>query len=205
MRKLKGRPSSEEQAAHQEHLLAVSRDEFLANGYNATSIDAIARKAGISKLTIYRRFAGKEGLFLAVADRVVLASTRLPDVRTDDRPPAEVLAEFASAILEGYLAPESLAIIRLVITEALQFPEVARRYYEQAVQTLEPLVRYLAALDGEGVLVIGDPPRAALTFTSLCMDGVRFLIMPAPAVGEPRQAWCRDVTRIFLEGHRRRE
>lgn len=201
-KKLKGRPSAEEQTLHQEHVLEVSEAEFLANGFSGTSIDAIARKAGVSKLTLYRRFTNKDGLFLAVAMRAVADScSHIPSVRTEDRPAAEVLVDFAIEILNGYLAPRSLAITRLAIAEAPQFPDVARTYYEQTSKSLAPLVEYLQRLGTAGALSIPDPHRAAMTLTSLCMDGARFLIFPAPTTQEERLAWCREVVHVFMTGH----
>lgn len=201
MKKLKGRPSGDEQTLHQEHVLEVSEAEFLANGYSGTSIDAIARKAGVSKLTLYRRFTNKEGLFLAVAMRAVADSSHIPSVRTDDRPAVDVLTDFAVEILNGYLAPKSLAITRLVVAEAPQFPDIARNYHEQASKSLAPLAAYLRWLGTNGALAIPDPDRAAMTLTSLCMDGVQFLMFPAPTTVEERLAWCRAVVRIFMTGH----
>ncbi|BAI74813.1 transcriptional regulator (plasmid) [Azospirillum sp. B510] len=201
LKKLKGRPSGDEQPLHQEHVLDVSEAEFLANGYSGTSIDAIARKAGVSKLTIYRRFSSKEGLFLSVALRALTDSNHIPSVSADDRPVEEVLTNFATEILNGYIAPRNLAITRLVVGEAPQFPDIARKYHEEAAKSLKPLVNYLRRLGLEGTLSIHDPDRAAMTLTILCMDGIRFLIFPTQTTPEERLAWCREVVRVFMNGH----
>ena len=52
-----------------ESILAAAKRAFLANGFGAVSMDAIARDAGVSKATVYAHFVGKEELFGAVIGR----------------------------------------------------------------------------------------------------------------------------------------
>ena len=47
-------------------ILAAAERAFLAQGFGAVSMDAIARAAGVSKATVYAHFAGKEELFGAI-------------------------------------------------------------------------------------------------------------------------------------------
>lgn len=59
-----------------ERILGSAAEVFLANGFHATSLDAIARAAGASRATVYQYFAGKEEIFRelsALAERDVLA------------------------------------------------------------------------------------------------------------------------------------
>lgn len=53
-------------------ILDAATHAFLAEGYEATSIDAIATSAGISKKTFYARFASKADLFEAFATRFIV-------------------------------------------------------------------------------------------------------------------------------------
>src|SRR5271165_4750911 len=56
-------------ASKAESILAAAKRSFLAAGFGAVSMDAIAREAGVSKATVYAHFAGKEELFGAVIAR----------------------------------------------------------------------------------------------------------------------------------------
>lgn len=204
LKKLRGRPSKEAQAEYEEHLLQVATEEFLQLGYAAATIDGIARKAGISKLTIYRRFEGKEGLFLTVAERAIRQESTFPGIPTADREPSEVLQAFARATYDSVTSAGSLALTRMAIASAQDFPDVAQRYYSGTLEALAPLASYLATLSKQGVLAISDPLQAALNFTNLSMGGVRFLVMQ-PLPGEERDIWCAEVTRLFMDGYRRRD
>src|ERR1700733_10742488 len=54
------------QISRLDHLLAVGRREFLANGYQRTSVDGIGKAAGVSKQTIYRHFNDKSDILRAI-------------------------------------------------------------------------------------------------------------------------------------------
>ena len=57
--------------ASRESILAVTRSRFLAEGYAATTIGAIAADAGVSVETVYKAFGNKAGLARAVFDRAL--------------------------------------------------------------------------------------------------------------------------------------
>src|SRR6266446_9807488 len=66
-----GRPSRLESAQLSDRILDVATMLFLSHGFGATSIEAVAKRAGISKRTFYHRFRGKEVLFEAVVRRLI--------------------------------------------------------------------------------------------------------------------------------------
>ena len=55
--------------ARREQLISVARGLFAERGYEATSIEEVAQRAGVSKPVVYEHFGGKEGLYEAVVDR----------------------------------------------------------------------------------------------------------------------------------------
>ena len=54
-----------------EQLIAVGRSVFAERGYEATSVEEIAERAGVSKPVVYEHFGGKEGLYAVIVDREV--------------------------------------------------------------------------------------------------------------------------------------
>ena len=54
-----------------EQLIGVGRSVFAQRGYEASSIEEIAERAGVSKPIVYEHFGGKEGLYAVVVDREV--------------------------------------------------------------------------------------------------------------------------------------
>src|SRR5258706_6008183 len=68
-----GRPSRLESAQLSDRILDVATALFLSDGFGATSIEAVAKRAGISKRTLYHRFNGKEMLFEAGVPAAIAA------------------------------------------------------------------------------------------------------------------------------------
>jgi AcrR family transcriptional regulator len=52
-----------------QQLLDIGRSLFAERGFEATSIEEIAARAGVSKPVVYEHFGGKEGLYAVVVDR----------------------------------------------------------------------------------------------------------------------------------------
>jgi len=129
-----------------EQILDAAKRLFIEQGYGSTSMDAIAAVAGVSKATVYAHCDGKQALFAAVTEREcrrVTARMEIPgDVDTLALYPA--LRRIADSFLDAIFAPESLALLRMVIAESGRFPALGRIFYECAPGlTLASVVRYL--------------------------------------------------------------
>src|SRR5579871_5240917 len=79
-----------------EQLLEVGRTLFAERGFDATSVEEIAAKAGVSKPVVYEHFGGKEGLYAVVVDREMRT---LLDMVTSGHP-RELIEQAALALLE---------------------------------------------------------------------------------------------------------
>lgn len=84
-------------AERRTQLLEVGREVFAANGYEATSIEEVAQRAGVSKPIVYEHFGAKEGLYAAIVDRemddlVGRVSVAIEEGRSRARFEAAVLA-----------------------------------------------------------------------------------------------------------------
>jgi AcrR family transcriptional regulator len=84
-----------------EQLLDVGRSLFAERGFDATSVEEIAQRAGVSKPVVYEHFGGKEGLYAVVVDREMLS---LLDAVTgalgSSGHPRELLERAAFALLD---------------------------------------------------------------------------------------------------------
>lgn len=56
-------------AERRQQLLTVAREAFASGGYEATSLDEVAQRAGVSKPIVYEHFGSKEGLYATVVER----------------------------------------------------------------------------------------------------------------------------------------
>lgn len=142
---------------------------FLENGYARTSVDKIVQEAGGSKATIYKYFKNKRELFNAVIDRIVTHRSQT-DIDIDDPNPEKALLDFARRRVDVVFSPEHIALMRLVIAEGPNSPEVAEAYYEHGpAQSYRTLSRYFRIQNERGKLNIKDPDEAAYHFSALLM------------------------------------
>lgn len=152
-----------------ESILAAAWQSFLARGFGAVSMDAIAREAGASKATVYAYFASKEELFGAVIAREGEQYFRgFSAGELDPRAVEASLAEIARRFLDLVLSPDAIAINRIIISEAARFPQLGEVFWragpERTRVQIEAFLRRAAAA---GTLAVADTRVAAEQFVAL--------------------------------------
>jgi TetR/AcrR family transcriptional regulator, mexJK operon transcriptional repressor len=144
-------------------IMLAAKDLFTRQGFGATSMDAIARTANVSKATLYAHFSGKEELFAATVSHACRAQSRLlsaPDA--DDLELAEALSEIGRNFLSLILSPQAIAIFRVVIGETARFPDLGRIFFESGLNQMRAtLSAFLGKAAECGRLDIEEPLRAA--------------------------------------------
>ena len=144
-------------------IVLAAKDLFTSQGFGATSMDAIARKANVSKATLYAHFSGKEELFAAIVSHACRAQSRLlsaPD--TGDMELTEALSEIGRNFLSLIVSSQAIAIFRVVIGETARFPDLGRIFFESGPNQMRAtLSAFLAKAAERGRLDIADPWRAA--------------------------------------------
>ncbi|WP_240662692.1 TetR/AcrR family transcriptional regulator [Streptomyces sp. WAC 06738] len=83
-----------------EQLVDVARTLFAARGFEATSVEEIASKAGVSKPVVYEHFGGKEGLYAVVVDREMRQLLDMVAGALTAGHPRELLEQAAFALLD---------------------------------------------------------------------------------------------------------
>jgi TetR/AcrR family transcriptional regulator, mexJK operon transcriptional repressor len=150
-------------------VLDAAASLFMAHGYGAVSMDAVARAAGVSKATLYAYFSSKDQLFATIIgeacrQKIALAEL-LPADATD---PCAALAAFGGRLLRFFLEERPLAIHRVVIAESTRFPELGRAFYDNGPAALfRTLAEWLAGQTGAGRLAITDAGMAAEQFVGM--------------------------------------
>jgi AcrR family transcriptional regulator len=163
-----GRPRRELVGEVDERILDAARRVFLERGLSGASIDEIASLARAGKPTIYARFPSKEALFTAVVMRNVSAIVgRFEGHIPAGRSIEERLTRFGVTLLDWALTGDTVDLMRVGISEARRFPDLASGVQGMARQCGEgavgQLLNDMAQSDGLGTLPAFAPERLATT------------------------------------------
>jgi TetR/AcrR family transcriptional regulator, mexJK operon transcriptional repressor len=203
-----GRPSRAASEQLGELILDAAAQMFLARGFGATSIEAVAQHLRISKRTFYHRFKDKEALFAAVVHRIIQRLRPAGNIPLIEGADLEAILErFATIILQAALSPQAIALHRLIVAESARFPELARVLaHEGAAEEANTLVAGI--LDREvtaGRIRIDDTRFAAQQFLQMVVALPQRHAMGLGKAMSPRELreWPRKVSNLFLYGCRR--
>lgn len=203
-----GRPSRAESARLSDRILDVATTLFLDDGFGATSIEAVAKRAGISKRTFYHRFHGKEELFEAVVRRLIERWMPPFDTALLEAPSlAEALRHAAEYMLAVALTPQALALHRIMTAEGARFPGLARILHELgAAAGIERIARHLEQRIAAGEIGAIDPRFAAEQFIVMAITGPRRRALGLGAPFDPAELrrWVDGTVSLFLDGCRSR-
>uniref|UniRef100_E6VF69 Regulatory protein TetR n=2 Tax=Rhodopseudomonas palustris TaxID=1076 RepID=E6VF69_RHOPX len=161
-------PSGENRKLRQ--VLGAARKLFTTHGFDVTSMDAIAREAGVSKATLYVHFASKDALLSALVDdecrSIGPQMLWQPDGRPIELEPA--LRAIARDYTAFFLDDRGLKLHRLVMSNAARFPKMAEVFMAAGPRRCEQEVAtFLRAAVAQQLLRIPDIGLAATQFLSL--------------------------------------
>ncbi|MBD1833446.1 MULTISPECIES: TetR/AcrR family transcriptional regulator [unclassified Coleofasciculus] len=157
-------PKQDGLAEKAEQILTGAMQEFLVHGYAATSMDRVAKTAGVSKPTVYTYFQDKEGLFTALVQRFAQRKFSIIQRFLPSEGDAFVVLRqlLTKALNEIICDGEEIALLRLIIGESGRFPELAQIFVRTLVKPgVETLSQYLASSPN---LKIADPEATARIF-----------------------------------------
>ncbi len=204
-----GRPTREESEQLSERIIEVAHRLMLERGYAATSIESIARAAGVAKRTLYDRFADKRALFSAIIQHrwelnlfpgVEQAATATADIET-------ALKTIGRQLLSAALTDDAIAMRRLITAEAGRFPELLTVIYEQGFSRLmASIAEILAQGVNRGELEIVEPEFAAQQFMYMVFGPVQCAATHGVSACSAceHQDYINKVVALFLNGCRPR-
>ncbi|MEO4049036.1 TetR/AcrR family transcriptional regulator [Pseudomonas sp. CAU 1711] len=199
-----GRPKD---PAKRQAILEAAKCLFMQNGYEGSSMDAIAAEAGVSKLTVYSHFADKENLFACAVQSK--CEEQLPSLFFELGPDSSV-EQALLAIGRGFNAlissEESLAMHRLMVAQGAQNPQLAQLFFNAGPQRVIDALRHLLEqANRNGQLCIDNPQHAAEHFFCLVKGGCHFRLLMGiaqPLAAREAEEHVQEVVRLFLRAYR---
>ncbi|MFC9893218.1 TetR/AcrR family transcriptional regulator [Nocardia sp. NPDC127579] len=180
-------------AQARQRIMTAAMEVFLRDGYLGAKVDEIARVAGSSKQTIYKRFGSKDKLFEEIVFDRLGGIDQVFREAIGELAAAEDVATTLRMVAHRFVhlltRPAQLRVRRLVIAEAGRFPQLGRAYFEAGPERVHAmLAACFAQLTERGLLRTTEPELAANHFT--------WLVVSIPV---NKVMFCGDETRFAPE------
>jgi len=204
-RRCRGRPQLRPDDETRGIIYDAARHAFADNGYAATSMEVVARQAGVSTKTLYRLIPNKAALFEGmVTDRLdrTLANVDLRAI--DHADIEEALHAVLMACAELTLDAEVIALQRMVLQEACKTSDIGGMFYRNGIARItDALADWLRAQQQRGVIALDDVEEAAGMLLGMVASAPRRAAMFGGVPLPPRaeiEARVRRCAALFLRG-----
>ena len=186
-------------------ICSAALDVFSEKGFAAAKLDEIARRAGVSKGTLYLYFKDKEDLFRAVVRDTVAPNIDAVRemVEAADLPFADIIRMFLPRLAAITRQVPVGAVAKMVIGESRNFPELAKVWHDEVVTgALGTIGGLIERAQTKGEVRGGDPRLHAFTLMGPMLMGVlwRETLQPAGGVPVDLEALAKQHAETVLAG-----
>ncbi|MGA5481632.1 TetR/AcrR family transcriptional regulator [Pseudomonas siliginis] len=199
----RGRPANE---ALSQTIVDAAGELFVELGFQATTMDKVAQRAKISKLSIYRHFENKEALFSAAIAAHCHQFAPQSIVEGIDGSAADQLMAVGTFLLRTLLSPEVRSVEAMIMVDKTKQKSLSKLHYEAGpayvTAQIEALLRQLHA---EAMLNVPDPQESARLFAALIKGSDLLMIArfdEAKAKDDKEvESYCRSAVAMFIAAH----
>jgi len=199
----RGRPANE---ALRQTIVDAACELFVELGFQATTMDKVAQRAKISKLSIYRHFENKEALFSAAMEAHCHPFATQALVEDVDGSAGDQLKAVGASLLRTLLSPDVRSVEAMVLADKTNQKSLSKLHFEagpaHVIGQIEALLRQMHA---KGILKVPDPLRSARLFAALFKGSDLLLIA---RFDEERaeddneiESYCRSAVEMFIAAH----
>jgi AcrR family transcriptional regulator len=169
-------------------ICAAALEVFAEKGFAAAKLDEIARRAGVSKGTLYLYFKDKEDLFRAVVRSAIAPNIEAvtATISSSDAPFPDVVRMFLAAFAEREARLPIGAVAKMVVGESRNFPELARVWHDEvASKAIGAIAGFIERAQKRGEVRPGDPRLHAFSLMGPMVLGALWRATLVPAGGQP--------------------
>lgn len=151
------------------NILCMAGELFVEQGFHATSMEQIAKQAGVSKITLYSRYKDKDELFKEVISNKCKEKRASIEVESyANKPVKESLIEMGLGFIELITSDETIKMHRVIEAESVRYPKIAELFYEAGPVRFKAEIQQLfEAWQKQGKLKSADMAKAVEQFLSL--------------------------------------
>ena len=169
-------------------ICAAALEVFAEKGFAAAKLDEIARRAGVSKGTLYLYFPSKEDLFRAVVRNAVVPNLEVMTAAlgSTDQSFAEIVTMLLARFADNARRLPVGAVAKMVIGESRNFPELARVWHDEvASKAIAAVATLIEGAQRRGEVRPGDARLFAFSLMGPMILGALWTTTLVPAGGKP--------------------
>jgi len=187
-------------------VLASATALFCDQGFANTSMDEVAKHAGVSKQTVYSHFGSKDDLFVAAIESKCVVHQLTDDALIDASQPQRVILLFAQQFGEMIVSKEAMTVFKTCVAQADTHPEVSILFYEAGPKHILGLIRnYLTKVNDHGVYLFENPHESAVRLCLMLFGELKLRLelgLDIEDLLNSRQQYLQETAEMFLRAHK---
>ncbi|ACA85857.1 TetR/AcrR family transcriptional regulator [Shewanella woodyi] len=187
-------------------ILEAAIDLFCGQGFPNTSMDEVAKKAGVSKQTVYSHFGCKDDLFVASIESKCVVHNLTEELFADPHHPEKALASFGEYFSEMIVSPEALKVFTACVAQAETHPEISELFYNAGPEHLLNLMSdYLTLVEQAGVYQFGNTRSCSVRLCLMMFGEMRMKLelgLGVEELIEGREAYIQECVDMFLRAYK---
>lgn len=198
-------PMSRSEQKRQQVLVAAI-DLFCRQGFPHTSMDDVAKLAGVSKQTVYSHYGSKDELFVAAIESKCVGHNLNDDLLKDPTQPESTLTQFALQFGDMIVSPEAITVFKACVAQSESHPEVSRLFFEAGPKHMVAVLSgYLVAVEALGQYRFGNAHHCAVRLCLMLFGELKLRLELGLDVDDlmlEREAYIRGCAEMFLKAYR---
>ena len=148
-------------------IIDAAISEFQDRGFDGTSMDRIAKRAEVSKRTVYNHFASKDELFEAIVEELLHQFEAMEHPYQHGEELDKQLTRIGREVLGVLCSDEFIKLARVILSRFLHEPELGRKRMGESDVIKDSVKNWIEAAKKDRRLAVPDPMRGATQFLSL--------------------------------------
>ncbi|MBB1268116.1 TetR/AcrR family transcriptional regulator [Shewanella sp. SR44-3] len=189
-----------------EQILHSAIELFCVQGFPNTSMDEVAKLAGVSKQTVYAHFGSKDDLFVAAIESRCIAHQLTGNLLLDPLFPEVSIRRFAQQFGEMIVSHETTAVFKTCVAQAESHPELPRLFFNAGPKhVLGLLSGFLEVLDKQGVYHFPKPHDSGVRLCLMLFGELKLRLELGLDVEDlrlTRENYIEETAQMFLRAHR---
>ena len=187
-------------------ILHSAIDLFCHQGFSNTSMDEVAKHAGVSKQTVYSHFGSKDDLFVASIESKCVVHQLTENLLVDASQPEVVLTIFAQQFGAMIVSEEAIRVFTTCVAQSDTHPEVSELFYNAGPKHILNLVKgYLGKVNQHGQYYFENPHDSAVRLSLMLFGELRMRLelgLSTADILPKRQDYLKETALMFLRAHK---